>query len=78
VFETLRMVSHDGYYVKVALAWLYAEAAVDFYERTLLEVQSRSVWVRNKALQKMIESRRFTDEQKLEFRSLKSPAALRR
>jgi 3-methyladenine DNA glycosylase AlkD len=71
VFEALRAVKHDGYYVKMAMAWLYAEAAVRFYEPTLREVQTQSPWVRNKALQKMTESRRFTDEQKAEIRSLK-------
>ena len=31
VFAELRQISHDGYYVKMAMAWLYAEAAlVDF------------------------------------------------
>jgi 3-methyladenine DNA glycosylase AlkD len=72
VFEALLAVKHDGYYVKMAIAWLYAEAAVRFYERTLREVQNQSTWIRNKALQKMTESRRFTDEQKAEIRSLKA------
>ncbi|GHU49040.1 hypothetical protein FACS1894127_1160 [Clostridia bacterium] len=71
VFESLRTVKHDGYYVKMAMAWLYAEAAVRFYEPTLREVQQQSPWVRNKALQKMTESRRFAEEQKAEIRNLK-------
>jgi hypothetical protein len=72
VFAALRTVSHEGYYAKIALAWLYAEAALNFYERTLSEVKAQSKWVRNKALQKMTESRRFTGERKAEIRSLKA------
>lgn len=72
VFESLRTATHEGHYVKMAKAWLYAEAAVRFYEPTLREVQQQSAWVRNKALQKMTESRRFTDEQKAEIRRLKA------
>ncbi|MDR1914918.1 MAG: DNA alkylation repair protein [Clostridiales bacterium] len=71
VFAALRTVKHDGYYVKMAMAWLYAEAAVRFYGQTLQEVQAQSKWVRNKALQKMTESRRFTADQKSEIRGLK-------
>ena len=33
VFAALRTVSHDGYYVKMAMAWLYATAAVNFFRR---------------------------------------------
>lgn len=71
VFDALRTVRSDEYYVKMAMAWLYAEAAVTFYEQTLREVQLQSQWVRNKALQKMTESRRFTPEQKDEIRALR-------
>ena len=65
VFAALRNVRHDGYYVKMGLAWLYATAAVNFFELTLAELESRHIdaWTRNKAYQKMRESRRFTPEQ---------------
>ena len=65
VFAALRNVKHDGYYVKMALAWLYATAAVNFFELTLAELESGHIgaWTRNKAYQKMRESRRFTPEQ---------------
>ena len=65
VFAVLRGVKHDGYYVKMALAWLYATAAVNFFELTLAELENEYVdaWTRNKAYQKMRESRRFTPEQ---------------
>lgn len=65
VFAALRDIKHDGYYVKMALAWLYATAAVHFFELTLAELENRhvDVWTHNKAYQKMRESRRFTPEQ---------------
>lgn len=65
VFAALRDIKHDGYYVKMALAWLYATAAVQFFELTLAELENghADVWTRNKAYQKMRESRRFTPEQ---------------
>ena len=65
VFAALRNITHDGYYVKMALAWLYATAAVHFFELTLAELENGHIdtWTRNKAYQKMRESRRFTPEQ---------------
>lgn len=65
VFAALRNVKHDGYYVKMALAWLYATAAVHFFELTLAELENEHIdaWTRNKAYQKIRESRRFTPEQ---------------
>ena len=65
VFAALRNVKHDGYYVKMALAWLYATAAVNFFEKTLAELENSQIdmWTRNKAYQKMRESRRFTPEE---------------
>ena len=65
VFAALRNVKHDGYYVKMALAWLYATAAVNFFELTLAELENGHIdaWTRNKSYQKMRESRRFTPEE---------------
>lgn len=65
VFAVLRNVRHDGYYVKMALAWLYATTAVHFFDLTLAELENEHIdtWTRNKAYQKMRESRRFTPEQ---------------
>lgn len=65
VFAALRRIKHDDYYVKMALAWLYATAAVNFFELTLAELENEHIdaWTRNKAYQKMRESRRFTPEQ---------------
>jgi len=65
VFTALRGVKHDGYYVKMALAWLYATTAVHFFDLTLAELENEHIdaWTRNKSYQKMRESRRFMPEQ---------------
>lgn len=73
VFAALRNVKHDGYYVKMALAWLYATTAVHFFDLTLAELENEHIdaWTRNKAYQKMRESRRFTPEQQRIIRQQK-------
>ena len=73
VFAALRNVRHDGYYVKMGLAWLYATAAVHFFELTLAELENGHIdaWTRNKAYQKMRESRRFTPEEQRIIRQQK-------
>ena len=65
VFTELRTISHDGYYVKIAMAWLYAEAALVSFDQAMDELHSTRIdaWIKKKALQKMRESRRFTLEQ---------------
>ena len=76
VFAALRNITHDGYYVKMALAWLYATAAVHFFELTLAELENEHIdaWTRNKAYQKMRESRRFTPEEQRIIRQQKEGA----
>jgi len=73
VFRALRGVKHEGYYVKMGMAWLYATAAIQDFEDTIAEVERKSTdrWTRNKSLQKMIESYRITDEQKALIRELR-------
>jgi len=70
----MRTVKHQGYYVKMAIAWLYATAAVDFFDLVLAEIKSNQIdeWTKQKALQKMIESYRISDEQKEIIRKLKA------
>lgn len=74
VFQALRGTKHDGYYVRMGIAWLYATAAVDYYDCTLEEIQKPhlSLWTKKKALTKMCESYRFSVEQKKAIRALRS------
>ena len=74
VFAHLQNIKHTGYYVKMGMAWLYATAAVQFYDRTLDEIRTANIdpWTKNKALTKMLESYQFTPEQKMEIRGLRA------
>jgi hypothetical protein len=58
----------------MGLAWLYAEAAVEHYDKTLAELARPGAdpWTRRKAYQKMLESFRFTPAQKEEIRALRA------
>ena len=73
VFAALRNVRHDRYYVKMALAWLYATTAVHFFDLTLAELENEHIdaWTRNKSYQKMRESRRFTPKEQRIIRQQK-------
>ena len=73
-FKQLRAVKHDGYYVKMALAWTYATAAVRYFDQTLSELEKPEIdpWTRAKAYQKMRESRRFNDEQQAIIKAKRS------
>ncbi len=73
VFQQLRQLKNDAYYVKMACAWLYATAVIDYYEATMAELDRPEIdpWTRRKAYQKMLESRRLTDEQKTDVRNLR-------
>ena len=74
VFKQLRNIMHDGYYVLMGIAWLYATAAVKYYEQTLAEIRSAIInpWTKRKALTKMLESYQFTTGQKAEIRELRA------
>ena len=65
---------HSGeYYVKMMIAWYFATALAKQYDAVLPFIleQRLDPWTHNKAIQKAIESRRITDEQKNRLRALK-------
>ncbi len=74
IFICLRKIKSEDYYVQMATAWLFATAAVKFYEPTLKELQRKDYvfWVKNKAYQKMLESFRMSIKQKTEIRKLRT------
>ncbi len=74
VLQRLRQLESDAYYVKMACAWLYATAAIDYYDLALVELARPEVdpWTRRKAYQKMLESHRLSDEQKVAIRSARN------
>ncbi len=74
--DHLRMVASlrsDKYYVNMMVAWYFATALAKQYDSVIpwLEQQRLDDWTHNKAIQKAVESRRITEEQKLYLKSLK-------
>lgn len=73
VLETLDNVRHTGYYAQMAVAWALAECYARFPERTMAYLPNSRLdtFPFNKALQKMIESRRICGEEKERLRAMK-------
>ena len=73
VLEICNNIKHDGYYVKMAVAWAVAEALTQYYDITIAYLKDCNLddFTYNKALQKGIESFRINDEQKVQLRNLK-------
>ena len=63
----------EEYYVNMMIAWYFASALAKQYESVLpyLEQKRLDDWTHNKAIQKSVESRRITEEQKIYLKSLK-------
>lgn len=72
-FKIFDNIKHDGYYVKMAVAWAISICLIKFYDETIkyLRVAKLDNWTYNKAIQKAIESYRITDSQKEFLRKMK-------
>lgn len=73
VLNILNEISHEGYYVKMAVAWAISICYIKFPEETfkLLKKNNLDTFTYNKALQKVIESYRVTKEEKEKIRAMK-------
>lgn len=73
VIEQLDKINNDGYYVKMGVAWTIAEIAIKFYDKAVPYLKNNNLdkFTHNKAIQKMIESRRISDKQKEYLRKQK-------
>lgn len=74
VLAKLDLVSHQGYYVKMAVAWCLAEIGTKFNEKAMNYLKSENhldKFTFNKALQKMRESYRIDKEQKEVLKEMK-------
>lgn len=73
VLEYLNNIRHDGYYVKMGVAWAISIAFIKYEEKTrkLLRQNNLDNFTYNKALQKIIESNRVSKEVKDEIRKMK-------
>lgn len=70
IFDNIK---HDGYYVKMAIAWAISVAFVKFPKITMTYLKNNNLddWTYNKALQKICESLRVSDKTKKEIRKMK-------
>ena len=71
--EMVARLRSEEYYVNMMIAWYFATALAKQYESILPFIEEKRLddWAHNKAIQKSLESRRLTEEQKLYLRSLK-------
>ncbi|MEJ9281011.1 MULTISPECIES: DNA alkylation repair protein [Ureibacillus] len=73
LFQIWDDIKHDGYYVKMAVAWAISVAYLKFPKETTSFLQKNSLddFTYNKALQKIIESHRISKEVKESIRKMK-------
>lgn len=66
IFELCNRHKTDEHYVKMAIAWLISVAYVKYPVQTnkFLKANNLSPWIQNKAIQKIRESRRVSNEEK--------------
>ena len=71
--EMVAGIRSEEYYVNMMIAWYFATALAKQYDAVLPYIKEKKLdtWTHNKAIQKSIESRRITPEQKEYLRSLK-------
>lgn len=73
VLQLLDQVEHEGYYVKMAVAWALSNCYVKYPEPTMIFLNNNTLddFTYNKALQKITESNRIDQETKIMIRGLK-------
>ena len=66
-------IHHEGYYVKMAVAWAISFAYIHFPQKTLEFLKNNNLdkFTYNKSLQKIIESNRVSKDDKDLMRSMK-------
>ena len=72
-FEIFDQIQHEGYYVKMAIAWAVSICLIKYYDETIKYLKKARIdnWTYNKAIQKAIESYRISDEKKQNLRKMK-------
>jgi len=63
----------EEYYVNMMIAWYFATALAKQYESIIPFIEQKMLddWTHNKAIQKSVESRRISEEQKIYLKSLR-------
>lgn len=73
VLKILNNIKHEGYYVKMAVAWAISVAFIKFPEETWKLIKNNNLdnFTFNKSLQKIIESYRVDQKTKREIKNMK-------
>ncbi len=74
VIVLLDGIQNREYYAQMAIAWTLAEVGIKFNDKAMNFLKGKNnldVFTYNKTLQKMIESYRISDEQKVELKNMK-------
>ncbi|MNZ86209.1 hypothetical protein D3C78_1050260 [compost metagenome] len=73
VLRLLNRIEHEGYYVKMAVAWALSICFIKLPEQTMVLLSDNSLddFTYNKALQKMAESYRIDQNTKIRLREMK-------
>lgn len=73
VLEQLNEIKHEGYYVKMAVAWAISIAYIKFPKKTIKFLKENNLdnFTYNKALQKIIESYRVDENEKQIIKDMK-------
>ena len=71
--EMVSKISSAEYYIRMMIAWYFATALAKQYTKALPYIEERrlDIWTHNKTIQKAVESRRITLEQKEYLKRLK-------
>lgn len=73
ILTLFNFIKHDGYYVKMALAWAISVCFIHYPNRTIEFLNNNDLddFTYNKSIQKIIESSRIDQETKDELRNMK-------
>lgn len=73
LLEIPAAVRSEEYYVRMMVAWFFATALAKQWDAAILYIENGRLepWVRNKTIQKAVESRRISPERKAYLRTLK-------
>ena len=74
IYDVIKSISIDKYYVKMANAWLISYMFINYYNDTFefIENNNLDTWTIKKGIGKAIESLRINDEQKEELKKLRN------
>ena len=73
IYKICDKIKHEGYYVKMAVAWCLSICLIKYYDQTIEYLNNCHLddFTYQKSIQKAIESYRITKEQKEELRKMK-------